>query len=318
MEKRLKILAIFLAFIDPGSQILASIFQKPKFLSPSNKSTIISVLFFAGFFLGAFQGGFISDNYGRKTALLVGAIGNISFSLAASFAPNWWCFAIFRFFIGAFSNTSYVACFVFIMEVIGPKYRSPCGIWVQGFFAIGYGLLSLTAYLFPDWRAHQRALAVVPVPIIFIYFIISESPRYLVAHNRVSEAIQTVKKIGKKNGCDKNELSKIDVIFQELQKSEAENGNKTYSMIDLFKQSRFMTLMTLNLMFNWMVNSITYYGLSLNSAALPTNIYLSNFLYAVIELPSYAVFGFLIETKMFGRKGSLAWALLVGGICTLL
>ena len=79
-----------------------------------------------------------------------------------------------------------------------------------------------------------------------------------------------------------------------------------------------MALITLNCMFNWLVNSITYYGLSLNSAALPTNLYLSNAIFAMTEIPAYLFATIAVDRKMLGRKFSLAGCLLIGGACTLL
>ena len=44
-------------------------------------------------------------------------------------------------------------------------------------------------------------------------------------------------------------------------------GNETVSPFDLFRRPK-MRWITLNMMFNWFVNSLVYYGLSLNSGAL--------------------------------------------------
>ena len=44
-------------------------------------------------------------------------------------------------------------------------------------------------------------------------------------------------------------------------------GNDTASPWELFRRPK-MRWITLNMMFNWFVNSLVYYGLSLNSGAL--------------------------------------------------
>ena len=48
------------------------------------------------------------------------------------------------------------------------------------------------------------------------------------------------------------------------------NENKSYSQYELFKRPK-MRIITINLMFNWFVVSLVYYGLSLNSGALAGN-----------------------------------------------
>merc|ERR1712110_1046500 len=88
--------------------------------------------------------------------------------------------------------------------------------------------------------------------------------------------------------------------------------------MDLFRHGRPMALVTLNCMFNWLVNSITYYGLSLNGAALPTNLYVSNLVYAAAEIISYVFAIYVIEHPRIGRRGGLGGFLLLGGACTLL
>jgi len=88
------------------------------------------------------------------------------------------------------------------------------------------------------------------------------------------------------------------------------------SVFDLITDKEFGWV-TLNLNYNWFVNSIVYYGLALNAGALPGSIYANNIILALMDVPSHFVFPFLIETKRFGRKGTLAWGMILGGICCL-
>ena len=60
-------------------------------------------------------------------------------------------FAVARFIMG-FSSAGCMLCFfVILMEVIGPDYRAMMGIASMGFFAAGVMLLSILAYLVPNW-----------------------------------------------------------------------------------------------------------------------------------------------------------------------
>ena len=59
---------------------------------------MVSSACFAGLLFGALVFGWISDRFGRKTALLLTAIGSSVSSLAVSSAPNLETYAILRFF----------------------------------------------------------------------------------------------------------------------------------------------------------------------------------------------------------------------------
>lgn len=204
-------------------------------------NTVTSSLFFVGFLFGAAIGGYISDNYGRKPAIIIGQFGCIVFGIAAGFAPNWWSFAIFRVLIGCFGNISYVAAFVFCMEVVGPKARSGCGIFVQGFFAIGYALLSLFAYVLPYWRDMQVALAAVSVPMMLIMAFVHESPRYSLIKGDLEATEQALRKIAKGNGKNPNIVQLGQGLVDDVAKAtSAGSYGKKFTAIDLFRNGRPM------------------------------------------------------------------------------
>ena len=62
--------------------------------------------------------------------------------------------------------------------------------------------------------------------------------------------------------------------------------------------------------------AFTYYGISLNITGFGLNIYLTQFLYAFIEMPGkVGVYYFLNKV---GRKPGQVWALLLTGLCLLI
>merc|ERR1719220_223663 len=90
----------------------------------SFKNTLIGVMFFAGYATGAFFGGIISDNFGRKTTLLVGSLMVAVSGFLSSLAASWWAFAIWKFVIGASCNVILIGQRVLAMELIHQQYRS--------------------------------------------------------------------------------------------------------------------------------------------------------------------------------------------------
>ena len=71
-------------------------------LERKKNNMMITSAYFFGFFMGAFMGGMISDNYGRKTALILGLVGNLGVGLLTSYSTNWWQFMILRALVGLF------------------------------------------------------------------------------------------------------------------------------------------------------------------------------------------------------------------------
>ena len=291
--------------------------------SDSWKQTVIESTYFIGFFVGAGLGGYVSDNYGRRTTILIGGVATAIFNIAASFlSVKWYLFMIFRFFIGISSNMAYVAAYVYCMEIIGPDYRSAMGIWVQACFAIGYGLLSPISYLWPSWTSLQIVIGCVAVPqVLMVISFVGESPRYLFVRGEIDKAKSEIENIAVKNNRNPDKIALILDEASDQTSSETEIDNtdtKNYSFKDLFINGSNMRLITINCMFNWFANSIVYYGLSLNAAALPLDLYWSNAFYCFVEVPAYFLAMYLVEVPLLGRKGTLVACLLTGGIACLL
>ena len=89
------------------------------------------------------------------------------------------------------------------------------------------------------------------------------------------------------------------------------------SMSDVFKH-KAMRNVTLNLLVNWMVNVLLYYGLSLSAGNLPGSIFVNNAVLNILEIPAILLTPYLLETKALGRCGTLAWFMMAGGALCLL
>ena len=70
-----------------------------------------------------------------------------------------------------------------------------------------------------------------------------------------------------------------------VQKLAARNdiGEKTYSYMDLFSNGTQLRFVSLNVIFNFTVNVLTYYGLTFNAAALPGDIFVNNGIQGIID-----------------------------------
>ena len=88
--------------------------------------------------------------------------------------------------------------FNLVVELVGRKYKSKIGI-LQAPFAIGEVLVSFTAWMIRDWITFQIVVSAPLFLLLLLYFIIPESPRWLIATRRFDEAKEVLEKASRKN-----------------------------------------------------------------------------------------------------------------------
>ena len=106
--------------------------------------------------------------------------------------------------------------------------------------------------------------------------------------------------------------SDFDQLVKSLESTEPTKRRRLSGLIDLLRTPNLRAT-TLNVFFNWFVNSGTYYGLSLGSPDLIAggNPYINFFLSAAVEIPAY-VLNLLLLNRV-GRRAALSGFLLFGG-----
>jgi len=275
----------------------------------SLKSAMISI-YFVGILLSSIIGGSLIDRYGRVPMMLLSEIMVISIGIATAYVQSVAVFIVLKTAMALFIQAGFIGCFVYVMEITSQKWRSFMGIMTQMGFAIGVISLSGFAYKWRNWRNLQIAISFVPIPFILFWFFVPESPRWLFSKNKNKKAVKICEKIAEKNDkkLSENIWERSIQSGSLLKKNTSENQN--YSPIVLFKKAKIRKT-TLNVMFNWFVNSLVYYGLSLNVGSLAGDVYLNNALSGIVEAAAYLICAFTIDR--FSRKKLLAGCLLVGG-----
>ncbi|CAJ0960766.1 unnamed protein product [Ranitomeya imitator] len=140
--------------------------------------------------------------------------------------------------------------------------------------------------------------------------VIPESPRWLLSQGRISEAEDIIRRAAKKNG-----LTPPDIIFSpsELQDLK-DQSRKAYTFLDLLK-TRNIRIVTFLSILLWMIISVGYFGLSLNTPNLHGDPYVNCFLSAIIEVPAYIIAWLLLRN--FPRRYSTSSTLFLGGVVLL-
>ncbi|XP_078412861.1 solute carrier family 22 member 2-like [Cetorhinus maximus] len=258
-----------------------------------------------GFMLGTIIMGYTADMFGRKSSFLFATFVTSVLGLVVSFLPNYTWFLIFRTLQGLFSKGSWLCAYIFITELVGPEYRRTVGILYQVCYSIGMMLLSAVAYFIPGWRNLQLATTIPSFLFLTYYWLIPESPRWMLSQKKNTEAMDVIQKMAKGNG--KSFSKKFEIIEES-----SENLDRP-SFVDLLRTPQIRKY-TLILMFNWFAGALVYQGLVMRLGTSGGNIYLDFFISGVVEIPAAILI--LLTIERIGRRLPFAaGGLLSGGSC---
>merc|ERR1712136_691747 len=171
-------------------------------------------------------------------------------------------------------------------------------------------LQSPIAYQWQDWHSFMLVCTIVGCPILIFMFIIPESPRWQFAKGKDRLAKRTINKMAKLNKTTvTDETWKKAEVTQDIKSEKVET--RVYTSLDLFRLPR-TRLVTLNLCFNWFVESLVYYGVALNAGSLPGDLYVNNVLNGCVEIAGYIII-FLTMDRL-GRRVLLSGSLFIAGL----
>ncbi|XP_068456279.1 organic cation/carnitine transporter 2-like [Clinocottus analis] len=274
------------------------------------KQPFTSTIYFLGVLVGAFFSGQLSDRFGRKPVLFATMALQTMFSFFQVFSPSWLAFAILSFISGMGQSSNYVSAFVLGNEILTGNVRvlfSSLGVCLG--FAFGYMMLPLFAYFLRDWKSLMLAISLPGLLYIPLWWLIPESPRWLLSQGRVEEAENITRKAAKWN--------KVDaplVIFEDYSVHADESKTHPKEQHNVFNPLRIKNILstTLIMCLVWFSLSIGYYGLSLNTSQLHANRYISCFISAAVEVPAYTTSWLALQ--YLPRRLSVVCISLVGGL----
>ena len=269
-------------------------------------------VFMIGVLIGSYLFGYISDKLGRKVSFFVSVVIMAVFGIASGLVPDYWSFILLRCVVGATTSGVFLVAYVLAMEMVGPRYRVVAGTLCQYYYTLGYLLMALVAYLLNyNWHLLQVALSAPCVLFLSYWWLVPESVRWQISEGKYEEARQQIFKVAKANDIEISEERVGEMI--ENCKNEKKDQSEKASLLDLFRHKR-LCLRTLNLCFNWMVNSGTYYGLALSASNLGGNPYYNYLISAAVEIPAYAFNLWVLNNPRVGRRLALSGCMLFAGL----
>ncbi|XP_033760155.1 solute carrier family 22 member 5-like [Pecten maximus] len=267
-------------------------------------STITTVQM-AGLLISGVVSGHMADIIGRKPTFFISLLIMTIFNVLAGFSVSWEMFAILRFFLG-FGIGCYLTVFYnFLIEFSPAKRRAiVTAVPAWGFWACVFGFVSMWLH---DWKYLHFATAILTFPWMFCWWIIPESFRYLVSHNRIEEAEDVIRRMARMNGRPVPDLKRLRFLTEEDMKTD----DKKYTIKDLVFH-RTLLKQTCLLGVGWLSCGYGYYSISFAVQSLSGNLYLNMFLLSAVEVPAQIITFFL--ANRFGRQKTAFALLLIGGL----
>ncbi|KAJ0183560.1 hypothetical protein K1T71_001536 [Dendrolimus kikuchii] len=241
--------------------------------------------------------GYISDKWGRKTALTFNAVNAAWLGLLRYWAPSYFYFVLFEILESIFGAGVFSCTYILVLELVGPKYRVIAGAILSSSFATGQMFVGLVAWACPNWHSLTLALYIPQFITIAYWWILSESVRWYMSKGLYDKSEALLKEAARINGRELSHLS-LEALRrtaeEEIKKRslEASSGaQEPLLILQVFRKKRILVRCMVT-PFLW----ITTTG----------NGYLNYVAVAAAELPGFWLSVFLMEK--IGRK-----PVLIGG-----
>ncbi|XP_059619532.1 organic cation transporter protein isoform X2 [Phlebotomus argentipes] len=269
-------------------------------------------IFMLGILIGNVVFGSLADKFGRRGPLVFAVLIQLVSGVATAFAPWFWLFCLLRFLTALATGGTMLTSFVLIMEIIGVKWRELLSVIYQIPFNLGHLTLPIFAYFIRDWRHLQLALSIPSILLVSYYWLVPESPRWLITVGRVEEASRILKKAAEMNKMPTDTINKN--LEAAIKLKGADSPISRGNILDLVKTPNMRTK-TLCMCFNWFVCGISFFGVAQYIGHMSGDIFLNVAISAAITLPGTVIGIYCM--KSWGRKYTLIASNTVCGISML-
>lgn len=197
--------------------------------------------------------------------------------------------------------------------MVGPEKRVFCTIVSNIAYSCGLVLLAGVVYIVRDWQYLTLAVSLPLLLLFSCFFVLPESPRWLMAVGQPRKAAKVLKTMARVNGLTVIP-DFISIIEQKFHCNNDQRSNKNSTspgILDLFR-TKNMCRKTLIITLIWFANTSVYVGLSYYAPALGGDEIWNFFLAGVVELPTYVLLW--PGLSYFGRRFILCISMLTGGV----
>ncbi|XP_013149716.1 PREDICTED: organic cation transporter protein-like isoform X1 [Papilio polytes] len=274
--------------------------------------SLTQTIFMLGILVGNMLFGHLSDRFGRRMPFVAAVCLQLITGVTTAFSVDWYMFTILRFLLAVATGGTMVSSFVLIMEIIGAKYRETVGILYQIPFNLGHLTLPLFGYFLRDWNTFQLAISLPSVLFLSYYFLLPESPRWLITAGKAKEAAVIMETAAKRNGLPTDE---IETTTQKISAGLNNADEEHASFLALFRTPK-LRARTIAICFNWFVCGLCFFGVSQYIGHVSGDIFSNVAVSAAIQVPGTLIS--IYANRVLGRKVTLISANCVTGLSCLL
>lgn len=277
--------------------------------------SIAKTVYMVGFLVSVVICGQVSDRFGRRPVVIMCLAIFLASAFLTLLSKNFIMFIVLRFFVALGLTSVFTVSYVILAEVISAEYRSIyCFLFKLG-WVFAYMALPGIAWLIPNWFWLQFTITVPWVTLLCAWWVIPETPRWLLTHSRLEEAEEVLICAARKNGKDmKQAKAAIKTLIAHAAKS-VDKKERKETVFDLLRTPTLRKY-TVNMYFCWFIISYIYYALSWNTNDLGGDPYLTFFICGAVELPATILFMFI--SKAIGHRIALLISNVAAGVCLLL
>ncbi|XP_031214786.1 solute carrier family 22 member 22-like [Mastomys coucha] len=256
--------------------------------------------------------GIISDRFGRKPLLMCGCLAYGVLGTSCAFAPNFSFYCAMRFLLSASTSTIMINSLILVLEETSVQWYATVIVLNGLFGSIGLSTLGGIAYVILDWHLLLLAYAL-PYFIFFILFCwVPESVQWLIINGKTDQAWKELQRIASINGKKDMAQSLTTEDLRSKLKEDVNSTGKHFKIKDIIISPTMRKIMLLNssLIF---AEFFSIYGLLLDVQMLGKNIFLTQILLGVIDIPSKLLTYFTLRNV--SRRPLTAFLLLATGSC---
>jgi sugar porter (SP) family MFS transporter len=176
---------------DMGIIAAALIFVRSTFSLSTQMAEVAVSAAVIGSMVGAVVGGVFADRAGRRATLVWGGVLFIAGSILAPLSPNVFTLIVSRTLLGVAIGFTAVTAPVYVSELSPPQSRGMLIGLYQFALTGGIALADLVGYWLASGHAWRLMFGLGAIPALFFLLLVltvPESPRWLVAHGRASQA----------------------------------------------------------------------------------------------------------------------------------
>ncbi|VDL89852.1 unnamed protein product [Schistocephalus solidus] len=178
-------------------------------------------IYMLGMLIGFLVGGWFGDRFGRRPVILASGVVDFILELLICFSVNHTQYIILRILVAVCSTTRFSALTVLITEITTAKYRSLISA-VSSIIQMSFQriFLAVVALYVTNWRWLNASLVLTNSLIFILFFILPESPKWLVARARYRDAGDVLYRGYRMNARVKSILSPVSNRSPLLSKNE--------------------------------------------------------------------------------------------------